>query len=53
MAQISEFRMLSYKDIQTLLECEETTAKRILSDIKRECKAPKVLFKHFKIYFKV
>lgn len=53
MATISEFRMLTYKDIQTMLECEETTAKRVLTDIKKETKAPKVLYIHFKRYFKL
>lgn len=54
MANISEFRLLSYKDIKTLLEISsDTTAKRYLEDIRTTTGAPKVLYCHFKRYFKI
>jgi len=54
MATISEFRILTYKDIKTLLEVlDDRTAKKYLEDIKQSTGAPKVLFCHFKKYFKI
>lgn len=54
MSQISEFRILTIKDIKALL-CvnDDRTAKKYLNDIKEHTKAPKVLFCHFKQYFKI
>lgn len=54
MATISEFRILTYKDIKTLLDVtDDRTAKKYLQDIKESTGAPKVLFYHFKKYFKI
>jgi hypothetical protein len=54
MANISEFRLLTYKDIKTLLEISsDNTAKKYLEDIKQTTGAPKVLYCHFKKYFKI
>jgi hypothetical protein len=54
MATISEFRILSIKDIKVLLEVnDDRTAKKYLNDIKEHTGAPKVLFIHFKKYFKL
>lgn len=53
MAIISEFRVLSLKDLQTLLECSETRAKSIKKDIQTEYNVKFVLFCHFKRYFNI
>ena len=54
MSQFSEFRILTYKDIKTLLGVQDDrTAKKYLQDIKDHTQAPKVLFCHFKKYFKI
>lgn len=54
MAQINEFRRLTAKDIQILLEVNDIkTAYKYLKDIKEELKIPMVLFCHFKKYFKI
>lgn len=54
MSQISEFRILSIKDIKTLLDIQDDrTARKYLKDIQEHTKAPKVLFCHFKQYFKI
>jgi hypothetical protein len=54
MAQISEFRILSVKDVKILLEVnDDRTAKKYLQDIKDFTGCPKVLFVHFKLYFKI
>jgi hypothetical protein len=53
MATISEFRILSVKDIQILLQCSEGTARQYLKDIQEATGAPKVLYKHFEYYFKL
>lgn len=53
MSQISEFRILYIKDIQTLCQCSESTAKRLKLDVQKEFKIENkpVLFKHFQKYF--
>ena len=54
MATLSEFRILTIKDIKTLLQVnDDRTAKKYLKDIKETTGAPKVLFIHFKQYFKI
>lgn len=54
MKHISEFSILTIKDIKTLLNVQDNrTAKKYLDDIKEHTNAPKVLYIHFKTYFKV
>lgn len=54
MEKVSNYRMLSIKDIQTLLECSERTAKRFKKDIQEEFNLQNkpILFIHFKRYTK-
>lgn len=54
MKQISEFSILTIKDIKTLLNVQDNrTAKKYLDDIKEAYHLNKVLYYHFKCYFKV
>lgn len=53
MAQINEFRRLTTKDVQTLLEVSPNTANKVLNDIKTDLNVPLVLYIHFKRYFKI
>lgn len=52
MSQISKFRVLTIKDLTTLLECSETKAKAIKKDIQEHYKIKFVMFLHFERYFK-
>lgn len=52
MSQISEFRVLTIKDLQTMLECSETRAKNVKKDIQEHYNIKFVMFCHFQRYFK-
>lgn len=53
MQQISDFNILSVKQAKQLLNVQdERTARKYLNDIKKHYQVPKVLFCHFKSYFK-
>ncbi len=53
-AKVNQFSIISAKQISSLLECSETTAKKIHKEIKEEYKLPKyVLLVHFQRYFKI
>ena len=53
MATISEFRVMTNKDIRTMLEVSDKTAIKIKNDIKETQKCPIVLYCHFKKYFNI
>ena len=52
-APLPDFYPLRIKDITNLMGLKETAAKQILKDIKEHFETPKVLFEHFKRYFKL
>lgn len=54
MTKFTEFQILCTKDIKSLL-CvnDDRTAQKYLNDIKQSYDIQKVLFHHFKKYFKI
>jgi hypothetical protein len=53
MANISESAILTTKDVKALLNVQDDrTARKYLKDIKLHFQTPKVLYCHFKTYFK-
>lgn len=50
---MTEFQKLTIKDLEKLLNCSTSTAKRYMNDIKQYFDIKKVLLAHFKEYFKV
>jgi hypothetical protein len=53
MSQISEFRILSVTDFETLLGVSTSRAKQLRNDVRQHFKLEKkpILFIHFKRYF--
>lgn len=53
-SKVNQFSIVYPKQIALLLECSETTAKKIHREIKEHYELPKyVLYKHFVNYFKI
>lgn len=53
-SKVNQFSIVYPKQIARLLECSETTAKKIHKEIKEHYQLPRyVLFKHFADYFKI
>lgn len=53
-SKVNQFSIVYPKQISQLLECSDTTAKKIHKEIKEHYDLPKyVLFKHFLTYFKM
>lgn len=48
---MSDFKILTVKDVMNFNECSKNTAIKILKQIRQEYKIKKVLLVHYKLYY--